>query len=594
MVDPRIYRASWALVAVALILFGFSLRAEPGGRSSSAVVGDFFSGSVATMQKLAQQYPDRKAGSGGDARLADWVAGQEQATGGFDVQQRAASVHTASGLRTLINVVATRPGVSASQVVVISQRDSSVPGNVAGLSGTAVMVELARALSGQTLTRGVTLISTSGQIGAAGATALARQLTGQPVEAVIVLGDLAGATIRQPVVVPFSSTKLVAPVALTKTVATYVSLNAGIANRMPAFGGQLLRLAFPFAVTGQAPFVSRSIPAVLLSLSGERPTSGSVGEINPTITSELGAAVASSVEALDTGSSMASPSSELTLSGHLVPSWALRILVLALLAPVILATLDAVARAARHGHSLRRWLAWVLAGALPFVVGYAGLLLARVTGLLGVVTAGAVGPGEVPLTGRGIATMAGAGVLILISFLLLRPVFMREIAGEATEREPESPAANAAAVALSVVTCVTALVIWFVNPFSAVLVIPAAHLWLWLAEPGVRRHRCVTAVGLLLSVTPMIIVLLYYRGLYGFTLSGMLWSGTLMIAGRSLSLVPALYWSLMCGCAFAAVVLAIKGRPRSIDPEAPEITVRGPLGYAGPGSLGGTESALRR
>jgi hypothetical protein len=26
----------------------------------------------------------------------------------------------------------------------------------------------------------------------------------------------------------------------------------------------------------------------------------------------------------------------------------------------------------------------------------------------------------------------------------------------------------------------------------------------------------------------------------------------------------------------------------------PEITIRGPLSYAGPGSLGGTESALRR
>ena len=34
-------------------------------------------------------------------------------------------------------------------------------------------------------------------------------------------------------------------------------------------------------------------------------------------------------------------------------------------------------------------------------------------------------------------------------------------------------------------------------------------------------------------------------------------------------------------------------RAPQVDPAAP-ITVRGPQGYAGPGSLGGTESALRR
>jgi hypothetical protein len=49
------------------------------------------------------------------------------------------------------------------------------------------------------------------------------------------------------------------------------------------------------------------------------------------------------------------------------------------------------------------------------------------------------------------------------------------------------------------------------------------------------------------------------------------------------------------GCAMAAVVLAWRTRPAPRTPEGePRITVRGPLTYAGPGSLGGTESALRR
>ncbi len=63
----------------------------------------------------------------------------------------------------------------------------------ADMSGTAVLLGLERVLSGETLNRSVLLISTSGQIGAAGATQIARSLSGQPVDAVIVLGDLAGA-----------------------------------------------------------------------------------------------------------------------------------------------------------------------------------------------------------------------------------------------------------------------------------------------------------------------------------------------------------------------------------------------------------------
>jgi len=39
--------------------------------------------------------------------------------------------------------------------------------------------------------------------------------------------------------------------------------------------------------------------------------------------------------------------------------------------------------------------------------------------------------------------------------------------------------------------------------------------------------------------------------------------------------------------------LADLGAPEQFGEEA-EVTIRGPLTYAGPGSLGGTESALRR
>ena len=43
----------------------------------------------------------------------------------------------------------------------------------------------------------------------------------------------------------------------------------------------------------------------------------------------------------------------------------------------------------------------------------------------------------------------------------------------------------------------------------------------------------------------------------------------------------------------AAFAIAV-GRAREHYEELPPITVRGPVSYAGPGSLGGTDSALRR
>jgi hypothetical protein len=53
-------------------------------------------------------------------------------------------------------------------------------------------------------------------------------------------------------------------------------------------------------------------------------------------------------------------------------------------------------------------------------------------------------------------------------------------------------------------------------------------------------------------------------------------------------------WSLVVACLVAAVALALRPKPAPAAPGEPRVTVRGPLSYAGPGSLGGTDSALRR
>jgi hypothetical protein len=598
MVDPRIYRVCWLLVAVAVILFGFSLQPRPAALSSTIMPGPSFGNTGTTIKHLEAQFPSRSAGSSGDSQLASWVANQIHGDSGFEVSTDSFRARTSQGMRTLENVVATKPGLEAGSVVVVSQRDSSVDGNATGLSGTAVMVELADALSAQTLNRSVTLISTSGQIGAAGVTRIAHEFSRGSVDAVIVLGDLASRSVRQPIVVPFSDGDDVAPTALTRTLASAITAQTGLQNRQTKFGGQLLRLAFPYTATGQAPFADRSIPAVLVSLAGDRPTSGVgagvvPGAVNGALAGKLGVAVFGSVEALDRGQALPAPAPVLVLSGHIVPAWAVRLLVLTLILPVACSLLDGIARLRRQGHAPLRWVIWVLSSAVPFVIGYIALLLARLTGLLNVTTPGAVGAGEVPAGATGLVVLIAVLIVIVLAFVLLRPRCLRLAATMKSGRVPQSPAANAAAVALSAVMTVTALVIWIVNPLSAVLVLLPLHLWLWFGEPAIRSRRALTLPAIVVAVLPAFVVLFYYHSLLGLSVGQLLWSGALMLAGGTMSPLAAFYWSVMCGSVFAAVVLAVRGGRAGSVARDTEITVRGPVTYAGPGSLGGTESALR-
>lgn len=596
MVDPRIYRACLVLVAFAVIVFAFSLQNAPAGLTTSIAPGQFFSGAPALTKRLARAYPRRAPGSKDDVGLAGAVQSQLQHSGGFTVDTDYFSARTAQGARELENVIATRPGLESGQVVVVSDRDAP------SLGGTAAMLELAGALSGETLGRAVTLVSTTGEVGAAGTSELAGELSSEPVDAVIVLGDLTSLRARQPVVVPWSSTDRLAPLVLRETLSHYVRTAAGIPTANPDLGGQFLRLAFPFSITDQAPLARGGIAAVLLSLSGDRlPTAASqpsdvaLPARSAAQLSALGTAVLQSVNALDAGGSVAAPSSYLVLSGKVVPSWAVRLLVLILILPVAATTVDALARTRRRGHALLRWVVWVLTGVVPFLAGLAGLFLARATGLLRATPPGAVGANSIAAGSSGVAALIGVALLVLLAFVFLRPLCLRVAYSMMSGgRRPQTPAADAAAVALSLVMCLTTLVIWLLNPFAAALLVPALHLWIWLAAPGVRSRRWAVLLLALVAVLPAVAVIVYYAELLGLGPGALVWSGALMIAGGAMPLIAALYWCVTLGCLASVLVIGFRSiRATSATAEQP-VTVRGPSSYAGPGSLGGTESALRR
>ena len=87
-------------------------------------------------------------------------------------------------------MVATRLGFSNHRIVVLADRDAH---GLAGLSGTAALLELGRVFKARDMHKTLVLVSTTGAgDGFAGARAWAKTQTGGPIDAVIVLGDLAG------------------------------------------------------------------------------------------------------------------------------------------------------------------------------------------------------------------------------------------------------------------------------------------------------------------------------------------------------------------------------------------------------------------
>jgi hypothetical protein len=576
MLDPRIYRTGMVGVALAVLVLAFSLQNQP-GPSKATLAPDAYNGALAAKQMgvLATDYPDRAPGSDGDTALAAHVADTLR-TDQFQVSQTTSNGDTAAGTRTLTTVTGTRAGLKSGTIVVVAHRDGL---GEASLSGTATLLELASVLSGETLNRTVVLASTSGSAGVAGATNLARQLGG-PIDAVIALGDLADAHVTQPVLVPWSNGTAVAPPALRNTLAAALSSQAGLKAAGASLGGQFVHLAFPLVLGEQGPFGSAGDPAVGLSVSGVRPLKPSE-QVDPTgaRVANIGKAVLQTINALDNGSPVASPSAYLLFSGKVIPAWAIRLLVLAFILPVLGVAIDGLARANRRGHDVTGWGFSALSATAPFVLGVLAIVAAKATNLLNAAPPGPAGPGVVPIGGAGTALMIVLALLIFATLALLR----------ARLRGPREDSGGA--VGVLIVLCAVSLVIWVSNPFAAALIVPALHLWMWLLDPELRVRRLLAPVLIVIGLVPPVLVALYYALTLGYSPVGLVWSGVLMVAGGHVGLIAALEWCVVLGCTISVAVAALKARaPQS---EAAPVTVRGPVTYAGPGSLGGTESALR-
>jgi hypothetical protein len=616
MLNGRLYRAAFLPFLFALAIAAFSLTARPHALTST-LAPDAFDGAQAfgELNSLAREFPNRRPGSPGDERLAARIAvaleglggtgahSPEGWVGGFTVRTRRFSAQTIDGKRTLTTVIAQRPGSTGSTpIVILAHRDSAAPSATAELSGTAALLELARVFAARETQRTIILVSSSGgsggDAGAAdflahraeiGGTAAAGGSHG-PLDAAIVLGDLAGTYERKPFVVPFSDGFGSAPDQLQRTVTDAITQETGASSGAPSTVGQLAHLAFPFTIGEQGPLNRGGLPAVLVGVSGERgPPARDV--VSKERLEVFGRAVLRAVDALDTAPDIpAGTQAGVLVQRKTFPAWALQLLALALLLPPLIVAVDGLARVRRRGESVRRWTPWALACALPFLICALFARLLGSSGILGEAPSAPVTPNALPFDWAAARALLAVGLVLALAWLLW-PMLLRRL------RLRARPDADAAGIAMLLVLLAVCLIVVAVNPFAALLLLPALHLWLLVVSPELRPRALAALALVAIGLAPLALVVLFYAHQLGLNPGQVAWAGLLLFAGGQIGVPAAMLWSLAFGCAAATTMLALRAPASSIGPaldDRHEITIRGPISYAGPGSLGGTESALRR
>lgn len=491
----RTYRGTWLLVGVPMLLAAFSVvRPEPLAPPPLPPVFD--GGTAATLAaELATRHPDRSPGSAGALGASQWVATQLGRYGFAPRFDRFTAEIPGRGRVTLENVsaVVAGPGTSPATIVVMAHRDNlgEGPGANDNASGTAALVELARAYAPPTSTvpnveaadpayRIVFLSTDGGAFGNLGAAHFAtRSPFRDEVIAVLNLDSLAGER-RARLHLAADRPRSPSPV-LVATAADRVLEATGDHVERPSALRQLIDLGFPFTLHAQGPFLAQGIPAVTLSTAGDRPPAAFADEVdalNTTRLTELGTASQSILSSLGAGLELArGTSSYIYLGDRLIPGWAVQLVLVAMLAPFLAAVVDLFARCRRRrvplGPAFRSFRS-----RLGFWL-YAGLVFAALA-LVGAWPDGPARPisPETAVAGDWAApAVAVFGVALLVGWFVARE---RLLPRRPVEPEEELAGHTAALLALALVALLTLAL----NPYSLLFLLPSLHAWLWL--PNLR------------------------------------------------------------------------------------------------------------
>jgi hypothetical protein len=575
-INARLYRASFAVVALGLVVVAFSI-VRVGALPAPALPPSFDGAATrALAADLAGRYPDRSPGSSGSLAAATWFRDQ--------MRQYDLPVHSDTwresvpglGSVRLENLWAVAAGQSRQAIVVMAHRDDSGagPGANDNASGTAALVELARsyaltAAPGGTRS-GHTIVFLSTDAGAFGGLGALRFAQKPPFRVVATINlDAIGGFGRPRLEIAGDSPRSPAA-SLVETAAQRIQEQTGVTPSHPDVVAQLIDLGFPFTLYGQGPFVARGIPAVTLTTAGDRPPAAFTDRTTALSTERiagLGRAAQQLVGSLDQGLELAQGTTTYVWAGsRFLRGWALELLLFTLLVPYLVAVVDLFAHCRRRHipllpaiRSLRSRLgAWFFAG-LAFY--FLRLLGAWPTGPARPTDPASRVAGDWP-----VLALIGLAVLAFAGWLVARP---RLVPHRHVTPEERLAGETAALIGLGVV----ALLVLATNPYALVFFVPALHAWLWL--PHVRSLRTPLAPLLLAlgAAGPLaIVVSLAVR--FGLGLDAPWYLAELVSLGYVH--VPAVAITL-AGTACAAQLVAVASNRYAPYPERDERPPHGPL-----------------
>ena len=591
MIEPRIYRAAFLPAVIALLLVAFSFESRPPALAQG-LPGDVLfdaDGTISQAQELTTTAPDRRPGSDANREVADLTRRA------FVRRQFATTVDRwDAGGTELINVVGTRAGALRRQIVVIAARDSSARGDLTGSAAdTATLLEVANVLEGRAPRKTVVLASVDGStLGDAGVRRLVDRYEGRDlVDAVIVIDELGARRSKGPLVVSWSNDHGRGSIGLERTANASLRAELGYPPRTDGFLTQAARQSLPIGVGAQGVLVEAGLDAVRVSGSGELDAAPG-GEIDEERFGALGRGVLRLFAAVDSGGRPGhGPESYLTASTKLLPGWAITLLVAALLLPVVVSSVDAFARARRQREPVARWFGWVGAGVAAALVA---LLVAQLYVLAGAVPdppPAPLQPGQVRVDGA-----AGAGMALTLLVGVLAWAFGQRLVAHRLELMERPGVGAGVAIALSLAA--VGVAVWALNPYAALVLLPAIHFWTLAALARVGRG---TALALLVAgVVPLALLALFYMLRFDLGPLDGAWYLFLLVTGQQAGLVATVLGCALAGLLLALIALAIarKHAPRTREQarreSRPRQAVFGPGGYAGPGALGGTQSGGAR
>ena len=560
MIEPRIYRAAFvpALLAIVLTMFSFQSRPRPLQQGLAADV--LFDGNqaAALAARIAAEAPDRRAGSSGDRATAQLVADTFATRGFGGGGTRPVVQRFSQDGRQLVNVIGRRAGSSRRQIVIVAERDATaVPDAPGSASDTAALMQLARVYQGRPSQKTLVLASIDGSsLGQAGARRLVDVLPApELVDAVLVVSDLGSRTSDGSVLQAWSNDSSRAGIGLQRTVADSVRQELGSSAGGSGSLAQLARLSFPIGIGAQGVLLERGYDAVRISGSGELPPGGNgpPEAIDPDRLGSLGRATLRTITALDAGRRPEhGPKSYIQAVSQVLPGWVLSLLAGSLLLPVLVASVDAFARARRRHLDVLRWMRWLGAWVAPFL---AALALAQILALADATPpppAAPVPPAVLPLDGPALAVLAGVFVGMGLAFVLARWLASRP--DPALEEAPDL----GGGVALGLAIAAGSLLLWLVNPYAGLLAVPAAHLWMLLALTRPLPSRRVRLALIALGALPALVVAVYM--LFALSLDPLsgLWYLLMLVTGQSVGIVTSLIACLLLAAACATVEAALR------------------------------------